>query len=128
MTKIQTTNTEKAPKAIGPYSQAKVYNGMVFCSGQIPLKLNGEILSGDVTDQARLAIDNLKNVLEASNSDLDHVLKTTVFLKDMNDFARVNEVYATYFPNKPARSAIEVARLPKDVLFEIEAVAVQKEA
>ncbi|KAI3640596.1 hypothetical protein MIR68_001474 [Amoeboaphelidium protococcarum] len=128
MTKIQTTNTEKAPKAIGPYSQAKVYNGMVFCSGQIPLKLNGEILSGDVTDQARLAIDNLKNVLEASNSDLDHVLKTTVFLKDMNDFARVNEVYATYFPNKPARSAIEVARLPKDVLFEIEAVAVQKDA
>ncbi|KAI3642449.1 hypothetical protein MP228_012004 [Amoeboaphelidium protococcarum] len=128
MSKIQTTNTEKAPKAIGPYSQAKVYNGMVFCSGQIPLKLNGEILSGDVTDQARLAIDNLKNVLEASNSDLDHVLKTTVFLKDMNDFARVNEVYATYFPNKPARSAIEVARLPKDVLFEIEAVAVQKEA
>ena len=122
---IATTN---APAAIGPYSQAVQLGNLLFTSGQIPLDpATGQIVAGDVEAQTRQALTNLKEVLEAAGSDLAKVIKTTVFIKDMNDFAKVNEVYAKYFAkNAPARSCVEVARLPKDVLVEVEAVAVCK--
>ncbi len=116
--------TEKAPKAIGPYSQAVKANGMVFVSGQIPLKADGSMEVGDIVAQTKQVLENLKAVLEASGSSMEKVLKTTVFIKDMNEFPKVNEVYGKYFPsNPPARATVEVARLPKDVRVEIEAVA-----
>ena len=120
-------HTNKAPEAIGPYSQAVIESGtgLVFTSGQIAIDPStGEIVNGDVVDQARQVFENLKNVLAAGGVDFGHVLKATVFLKDMGDFAKVNEVYSEYFKGDfPARSAIEVARLPKDVLVEIEMIA-----
>lgn len=120
--------TENAPQAIGPYSQGVVskHGEMLFTAGQIPLdSKTGALPSDEIQSQTRQALENLRAVVEAGGSDLDHILKTTVFLKDMNDFAAMNEVYATFFPeNPPARSAVEVARLPKDVLVEIECVAV----
>ena len=118
--------TDKAPAAIGPYSQAIEVNGMIFTSGMIPvIPATGEIVEG-IENQARQALTNVKNLLEASGSSMDKVIKTTVFIKDMNDFAKVNEVYATFFTGAfPARSCVEVARLPKDVLIEMEAVALQ---
>ncbi len=120
-------HTDKAPEAIGPYSQAVIEpnSGLVFTSGQIAIDPStGEIVSGDVADQARQVFENIKNVLAAAGVDFDHVLKATVFLKDMEDFAKVNEVYSEYFKGAfPARSAVEVARLPKDVLVEIETIA-----
>ena len=120
-------STPKAPAAIGPYSQAVVVGDMIFTSGVIPIiPETGELETGDIKAQAKQAIGNLINLLEAAGSNADSVVKTTVFIKDMNDFAAVNEIYATYFTdNYPARSCVEVARLPKDVLIEIEAVALK---
>ena len=117
-------STDKAPAAIGPYSQAIEVNGMVFTSGQIPVNpATGEIPEG-VEAQANQAFSNLKALLEASGSDIAKVIKTTVFIKNMNDFAKINEVYANYFVQPfPSRSCVEVARLPKDVLLEVEAIA-----
>ena len=118
-------STAKAPKAIGPYSQAIRANGFVFVSGQIPFDpKTGELVGGDVAQQTMRVLENLKAILEAAGSSLDHVVKTGVFLKDMNDFAAMNEVYARYFPkNPPARATVEVARLPRDVRVEIDLVA-----
>ena len=123
---IETVSTESAPKALGPYSQALKVNGFVYCSGQIPINpATNAIEAETIEDQTRQVITNLKNVLEAAGKSLSAVVKTTVFIKDMNDFAALNGVYAEMFgETKPARSCVEVARLPKDVKVEIEAVAV----
>ena len=117
-------STEKAPAAIGPYSQATVVNGLVYTSGQIGvIPETGEVATG-VEAQAHQVFKNLSELLKASGSGIDKVVKTTVFIKDMNDFATVNGIYAQYFTQPyPARSCVEVARLPKDVLIECEAVA-----
>lgn len=119
-------STDSAPKAIGPYSQAVKWNGMVFLSGQIPLDpASGQMLEGDVAAQTERVLENLKAVLEASGSSLDRVLKTTVFLKNMGDFPKMNEVYARYFVSgAPARSTVEVGRLPRDVQVEIDCIAI----
>ncbi len=118
-------STDKAPAAIGPYSQAVEVNGLLFTSGMIPIDpATNELVTGDITVQATQALTNLKNLIEASGSSMDKVIKTTVFVKDMNDFATVNEIYKTFFDKDfPARSCVEVARLPKDVLIEAEAIA-----
>lgn len=118
-------STENAPAALGPYSQAIKTNSLIFCSGQIPINpATGAIEAVTIEDQTRQSITNLKNVLEAAGSSLSAVVKTTVFIKDMNDFAALNAVYAEMFgETKPARSCVEVARLPKDVKVEIEAIA-----
>jgi 2-iminobutanoate/2-iminopropanoate deaminase len=118
-------STDSAPKAIGPYSQAVKHNGIVYLSGQIPLDPNtGQLLEGDIAAQTERVLENLRAVLEASGSSLDRVLKTTVFLKDMGDFPRMNEVYARYFPSEaPARSTVQAARLPRDVQVEIDCIA-----
>jgi 2-iminobutanoate/2-iminopropanoate deaminase len=119
--------TNAAPKALGPYAQAVVAGGTVYCAGQIPLDpATGNVVAGGVAEQTERVLENLRAVLKASGSDLDRAVKTTVFIKDMNDFAAMNEVYGRpeYFgPNPPARSTVEVARLPRDVLVEIEVVA-----
>lgn len=118
-------STDKAPAAIGPYSQAIEVNGMVFTSGVIGVNpANGELPEGSVA-QAKMALTSLSNLLEAAGTDMDHVVKTTVFIKEMNDFAAINEVYASFFKSNPARSCVEVARLPKDVMIEVEAIAVK---
>ena len=122
-------STTKAPSAIGPYSQAICANGFVFTSGQIPINPeNGEIPEG-LEAQTHQVLKNISNLLQASGSDMAHVVKTVVFIKNMNDFAAINAIYATYFPEGscPARSCVEVARLPKDVLLEIETIAVKAE-
>lgn len=118
-------STPKAPAAIGPYSQVVLVNGMLFTSGVIPIDPEtNTLVEGDVTVQARQAIGNLKNLIEASGSSMDKVVKTTVFIKDMNDFGKINDIYKDFFTSDfPARSCVEVARLPKDVLIEIEAIA-----
>lgn len=120
-------STKKAPAAIGPYSQAVVVGDMIFTSGMIPIiPETGELETGDIKAQAKQAIGNLIALLKESGASADSVIKTTVFIKNMNDFAAVNEVYAEFFTdNFPARSCVEVARLPKDVLIEIEAVALK---
>ena len=117
--------TESAPKAIGPYSQAIVHNGLAFLSGQIPLDpATGQMVEGGVAEQTEQVLRNLRAVLEACGSSLDRVLKTTVFLKDMAEFAAMNEVYARHFSNQPpARSTVEAARLPRDVRVEIDCIA-----
>jgi 2-iminobutanoate/2-iminopropanoate deaminase len=117
--------TDRAPAAIGPYSQAIDVGEKILTSGIIPvIPATGEINGDDAPAQARQAFENLKALLEDAGSSIDKVIKTTVFIKDMNDFARINEVYAEYFSKPyPARSCVEVARLPKDVLIEIEAIA-----
>ena len=117
--------TDKAPAALGPYSQAIRANGMIYCSGQIPINpATGAIEAQTIEGQTTQAITNLKNVLEKAGSSLAKVVKTTVFIKNMNDFAALNKVYAELFGDtKPARSCVEVARLPKDVLVEIECIA-----
>ena len=119
-------STKKAPAAIGPYSQAIKFGKFVFTSGQIPLNPEtGELVNSDVKSAAKQSLENLKEVLETAGTNFENVVKTTVFLKDMNDFAAVNEVYGQYFVEKmPARSAVQVGKLPKDALVEIEAVAV----
>jgi 2-iminobutanoate/2-iminopropanoate deaminase len=118
--------TDKAPGAIGPYSQAIKANGMIFCSGQIPIDpATGNFVSEDVSEQTVQVFANLAAVLEAAGSGLDKVVKTTVFLADMNDFAAMNEVYSNYFvDNKPARATVQAARLPRDAKVEIECIAV----
>lgn len=117
--------TDKAPAAIGPYSQAIDTGTFIYTSGQIPVNPStGEVVDGGIEQQTAQVLENLKNVLEAAGSSLSKVIKTTVFIKDMNSFSVVNEVYKEYFTEPyPARSCVEVARLPKDVLIEIEAVA-----
>jgi len=120
--------TEKAPAPVGPYNQAIISGNFVFTAGQIPINPEtGNLEPNDIKIQTKRVIENLRAVLQASGSDLSEVVKTTVFLKDMNDFALMNEVYAQYFSdNSPARSAVEVARLPKDVLVEMECIAILK--
>lgn len=116
--------TEKAPAAIGPYSQAIISGNTVYCSGQIPINPEtGEIPEG-VANQAHQVFKNIKNLLEAAGTSINNVIKTSVFIKDMNDFAEINAIYAEYFTEPyPARSCVEVARLPKDVLLETEVIA-----
>ncbi|MFP7201570.1 RidA family protein [Lysinibacillus halotolerans] len=122
---MKTVSTNNAPAAIGPYAQGIIVNGMFYSSGQIPLTAAGELVEGNIVAQTNQVFENLKAVLKEAGSSLNHVVKTTVFLADMNDFAAMNEVYANHFgDHKPARSAIEVARLPKDVKVEIEVIAV----
>ena len=117
--------TDKAPAALGPYSQAIRANGMIYCSGQIPINpASGTVEAKTIEEQTTQSITNLKNVLEKAGSSLSKVVKTTVFIKDMNDFAALITVYADLFGDtRPARSCVEVARLPKDVLVEIECIA-----
>ncbi|MGI6777109.1 MAG: RidA family protein [Acetivibrionales bacterium] len=119
--------TEKAPKAIGPYSQGVAGNGLLFISGQLPINPEtGEFSSEDIEGQTRQSLENLRAILEKAGSGIDKVLKTTVFLKDMDDFAKMNKVYGEFFGKGayPARSAVQVAKLPKDALVEIEAIAI----
>ncbi len=119
-------STDKAPAAIGPYSQAVKVGNFVYTSGAIPVDpKSGEVVAGGVAEQAQQAIKNLAAVLAGAGTGLEKVIKTTVFIKNMNDFAVINEVYKKFFTSDfPARSCVEVARLPKDVLIEIECVAV----
>ncbi|AWE05948.1 deaminase [Lysinibacillus sp. 2017] len=124
---MKTVSTANAPAAIGPYAQGIVVNNLFYSSGQIPLTATGELVDGDIEVQTNQVFENLKAVLAAAGSSLDQVVKTTVFMKDMNDFVAMNEVYASHFgTHKPARSAVEVARLPKDVKVEIEVIALVK--
>lgn len=118
-------STEKGPKAIGPYSQAIRANGFVFISGQVAFDpATGQLVAGDIAGQTARVLDNLKAILEAAGSSLDKAVRTTVFLKDMNDFTAMNEVYGRYFAHQPpARSTVEVARLPRDVRVEIDLIA-----
>lgn len=117
--------TDKGPKPIGPYSQAVKHNGLIFLSGQVALDpRTNEFVTGDIAQQTERVMENIRGILEAGGSNLNHVVKTTVFLKDMNDFAAMNEVYGKYFKAAPpARSTVQVARLPKDALVEIEVTA-----
>jgi 2-iminobutanoate/2-iminopropanoate deaminase len=123
----KTVQTDQAPKALGPYAQAIVAGGMVYCAGQIPLDpRTGEVVAGGIAEQTTQVLANLRAVLKQAGSDLDKAVKTTVFIKDMNNFAAMNEVYGKpeYFGSQPpARSTVEVARLPRDVMLEIEVVA-----
>jgi len=123
---IRAISTDKAPPAIGPYSQAIAAGNLIYTSGQIPIDpKTGIIEAKDIEGQTVQALENLKNVLEASGSKLSNVIKTTVFIKDLNDFSIINEVYSRYFTGTvPSRSCVEVSRLPKDSLIEIEAVAI----
>ncbi|MDT3960517.1 RidA family protein [Staphylococcus kloosii] len=121
---MKVINTNKAPEALGPYSHATEINGLLFTSGQIPLNTDGQIVSDDVQEQTRQVLENLKVVLDAAGSDIESVVKATIFIKDMNEFQKINEIYGEYFDaHQPARSCVEVARLPKDVKVEIELIA-----
>lgn len=121
---MEKISTKNAPQAIGPYSQAIKSGGLVFSSGQIGLKPDGELAGSDISVQTGQVLDNLAEVLKAAGSELTKVVKTTVYLADMEDFAAMNDVYKGYFnENKPARATVEVSRLPKDVLVEIECIA-----
>lgn len=119
-------STDQAPAAIGPYSQAIEVNGMIYTSGMIPvIPATGEVVEG-LEAQARQALTNVKNLLESQGSSMEKVVKTTVFIKNMDDFSKINEIYAGFFKGAfPARSCVEVARLPKDVLLEVEAIALK---
>lgn len=121
-------STNAAPAAIGPYSQAIRAGNLVFLSGQIPINpATGGLVQGDIKLQTRQVLENLKNILGAAGSSLENVVKTTVFMKDLNDYAAINEVYQEYFPSEPpARAAVQAARLPRDAGVEIEAVALVK--
>jgi 2-iminobutanoate/2-iminopropanoate deaminase len=124
---MKVVQTNEAPAAIGPYSQGIVVNNMFYSSGQIPLTAEGDLLQGDVKEQTHQVFRNLKAVLKEAGATLETVVKATVFIKNMDEFAAVNEVYGEYFSvHKPARSCVEVARLPKDVLVEIEVIALVK--
>ncbi|MDK0708820.1 RidA family protein [Clostridium perfringens] len=119
--------TNKAPGAIGPYSQGIKIGDFVYTSGQIPLNPETGVMAGSIEEQTAQSLENVKAILEAAGTSMDKVIKTTVFLSDMNDFVRMNEVYATYFTeNQPTRSAVEVAKLPKDAKIEIEVIATLK--
>lgn len=120
-------STKNAPAAIGPYSQAIEVNDMIFTSGMIPINpQTGELVTGSVEEQAEQAFTNLKALIEASGSSMDKVVKTVVFIKNMDDFAKINAIYEKYFTEPyPARSCVEVARLPKDVALEVEAVTIK---
>jgi len=121
---IKKIHTDKAPAAVGPYSQAVIANGMVFTSGQIAINpADGQIADGDITVQARQVMENLMAVLAEAGTSAEKTVKTTCFLKDMDDFAAFNEVYAQYFTERPARSCVAVKTLPKDVLCEVEVIA-----
>ena len=121
---MKVVSTNKAPQAIGPYSQAIVANGMVFTSGQIALNEYGEIVSDDIVEQTHQVLKNLQAVLEAAGSSLDKVVKTTIYLASMDDFATVNEIYGAYFDNhKPARSTVAVKTLPLHVSVEMDCIA-----
>ncbi len=120
----QIVNTQNAPAAIGPYSQGVKVGNLIFTSGQLPLNPQSGELVADIEGATKQSLDNVKAILESEGASMDKVVKTVVFLRDMNDFAAMNAVYATYFPsNPPARSAVQVARLPKDAILEIEAIA-----
>lgn len=121
-------STTNAPAAIGPYSQGIKAGNFIFTSGQLPIDpKTGDLINNDIKAAAKQCLENIKAILESGGSSLDDVVKTTVFLKDLNDFSSVNEVYAEYFKEKmPARSAFQVARLPKDALIEIEAIAIAR--
>lgn len=123
---MESIQTERAPQAIGPYSQAIKANGFIFASGQIPLDpATMQIVEGGIQAQTTRVLENVKAVLDAAGSSLEQVVKTTVFLADMNDFAAMNEIYATFFgQTRPARSTVQAARLPRDVRVEIEVVAI----
>ena len=124
---MQVVSTKEAPAAIGPYSQGIIVNNVFYSSGQIPLNAEGEMVNGDVQVQTHQVFKNLQAVLKEAGASLESVVKTTVFIKDMNDFGKVNEIYGEYFhTHKPARSCVEVARLPKDALVEIEVIALVK--
>ncbi len=121
MEKIATKN---APEAIGPYSQAVKHNGLVFTAGQIALNpKTNQMVEENIQDQAKQTMENLKAVLEAAGSSLDDAIKVNVYLKDMNDFQTMNEIYAQYFKNKPARATIQAAKLPKSALIEMDVIA-----
>jgi len=125
---VKATFTDKAPAAIGPYSQGVIVNNLFFSSGQIPLTANGEMVSGDIEAQVHQVFKNIQAVLESAGASLDTVVKTTLYIKNMEDFPVINEIYASYFKDhRPARSCVEVARLPKDALIEMEVVALVKE-
>ena len=120
--------TKKAPLPIGPYSQAVKYKNFIFISGQIPIdpKIN-EVVKGDISVQTQQVIENIKNILNEVGCDLENIVKTTIYLKKLSDFEKMNYVYAKYFKNKPARSVVIVSNLPKNALIEIEAIAILKE-
>lgn len=123
MSQLEIITTNDAPAAIGPYSQAVRFGNLLFTSGQIPLGLDGQVVDGGIVEQTHQVFQNLQGVLKAAGCELNDVIKATVFIKEMNQFAALNEVYASYFgDHKPARSTVEVARLPRDVLVEIELV------
>lgn len=125
MANLKTVETENAPAAIGPYSQAQIAGNLVFTAGQIPLDpVTMELISGGIAEQTERVMMNLRGILEAAGASLSSVVKTTVFLRDMNDFAAMNEVYGRHFgEHRPARSTVQAARLPRDVAVEIEAIA-----
>lgn len=122
---LQTIQTDNAPKAIGPYSQAIKANGFVYVSGQIPINpKTGELVGGSIVDATRQVMQNLTTIIETAGTTLDNVVKTTIYLKDLSDFDEVNRTYGEFFPNhKPARATVEVSRLPKDVRIEVDAIA-----
>lgn len=124
---MKVVHTGKAPQAIGPYSQGIIVNNMFYSSGQIPLRPDGTMVEGGIKEQTHQVFRNLKAILEAAGASLDTVVKTTCYIKNMDDFAAMNEVYGEYFSeHKPARSCVEVARLPKEALIEIEVIALVK--
>ncbi len=124
---MKSIRTNEAPAAIGPYSQGIIVNNLFFSSGQIPLTAEGEMVTGDVREQTHQVFNNLKAVLKEAGASFETVIKATVFIKSMDDFSSINEVYGEYFStHKPARSCVEVACLPKDALIEIEVVALVK--
>lgn len=122
---MKVIQTQKAPAAVGPYSQAIEVNGLIFTSGQLPIiPESGELINDDIKKATARSLENIKEILQVAGSSLDKVVKVNIFLKNMNDFSSVNEVYSKYFTtNKPARSCVEVSKLPKDGIIEIEAVA-----
>lgn len=124
---MEFVNTKNAPAAIGPYSQAVKVNNMLFVSGQIPINPNtGELVLTNIEDETKLVLNNLKNIVEHAGFKLTDIAKVTVFIKDMNNFGKINEIYESFFgSHKPARAVVEVARLPKDVDIEIEAICVK---
>jgi len=120
----QIISTNKAPQAIGPYSQAIKTDNLIFCSGQIPLCADGTLVEGNIEEQTKQVINNLQSILKAANSGLDKIVKVTIYLIDLNDFQTVNQIYGSYFTqNPPARATIQVSALPKGAKIEIEAIA-----